>query len=399
MRLFDAPHRPFFLGGLVQVQFALVLWSLWLLGAFAGVYAVPPLPVSAIVMHGFFMLYGIFPFFVFGFLATTYPRWMRTEGLDRRDYRNPVLLRVAGLVLVYSGLVFGPAEIVAGIMIMAVGDAWLVFSLLRIYRRATIPARRGVAVLNGTLCAEVVGLVLYAAGLFYSNDAMVALAIRVGLFLFLVPTLFTVSYRMIPFFTAAVLPHYQRPPLPPWVPLAFLAGTAAHLLVATFGARALLGVIDAALSIGSWYCLKSWFRRDAFHHGLLLLLYAGFAWLGLGWALYVVRDASDAAGSAVLGRAPLHALGLGFALSLVIAMVTRVTRGHSGRALQSDRFSWFALGGVQLAALFRIAASFPVLDRLASINLSVLAAPIAVLALAPWAIRYSAILVTSRVDG
>ncbi|HUW97835.1 MAG TPA: NnrS family protein [Acidiferrobacter sp.] len=395
MKLFNAPHRAFFLGGLLQVLLALAIWSLWLAGALGGAYPLPRLPMSAVALHGFLMVYGIFPFFVWGFLATTYPRWMQGTALPRATYRNSAVLRVAGIALVYLSLMVGLWVTITGIVIMAVGDARLALALLQVYRQASVPARRGVAVFNVTICAEVVGLLLYALGLYSASTPIVALAIRTGLFLFLLPTLFGVSYRMIPFFTASALPHYQRPPQSARLPLWFLLGTALHALFATLGVPGALIVVDGLLAFASWHYLSIWFRRDVVQHGLLLLLYAGFAWSVFGYALYGIHDLSLVLGHAVLGRAPLHALGLGFALSLVVAMVTRVTRGHSGRALQSDRLSWLALIGVQIAAILRVAAAFPAIDHLASINLSVLAAPVAMAVLLPWVLRYSYILLTA----
>ncbi len=396
MRLFDAPHISYFLGGLAQVLVALILWALWLLGAFAGAYPLPAMPVSPVALHGFLMLYGVFPFFVFGFLTTTFPRWMQTAPIARRAYRDAFVLRAAGLILVYAGLALGDAAIVLGAVIMALGDARLVAALTGVYRIARPAARRGVLLFIWTLGAEVAGLALYAAAFWPGSPVPPIAAIRVGLFGFLIPTLFGVSYRMIPFFSASVLPNYKRPPGNPKVPMAVFAATAAHALLASLGWRAALALVDAAIAAAAWYHLAFWFRRDVVRHGLLLLLYAGFAWLGAGFALYAVGDAGLAAGYPGLGRGPLHALGIGFALSLVVAMATRVTRGHSGRPLASDALSWFALAGIEAAAVLRIAADIPALDRLAPYDLSVFAAPVAIAALLPWAARYAVMLATTR---
>jgi len=396
MRLFDAPHIPYFLGGFLQVLLALILWSLWLLGAFAGVYQVPAMPVSAVVMHGFLMLFGVFPFFMFGFLATTYPRWMQTAPIARRHYRAALVLRVIGLLTVYAGLAMGRTEIVFGMAVIIAGDATLVAALIGVYRRAKPVARRGVRMFNITLTAEVAGLFLYALHVADPGLVPALVAIRVGFFFFLVPTIFGVSYRMLPLFTASVLPGYDRPLSSPRVPMILLAGTAAHAVLATASLRAPLVPIDIGLAVLAWYHAYLWFRRDVVHHGLLLLLYVGFVWLGIGFALYAIHDAALALGYGLLGRGPLHALGLGFALSLIIAMVTRVTRGHSGRTLESDAWSWFALIGVQVATVLRVAATFPGIDHWATVNLSVIAAPVAITALFPWAFRYSMLLVMTR---
>ncbi len=396
MRLFDAPHIAYFLGGLAQILVALILWALWLLGVFAGAYALPALPVSPVALHGFLMIYGVFPFFVFGFLATTFPRWMQTTPPPRRAYRDAFTLRAVGLALVYAGLALGGRALVLGALLMAVGDARLVASLIGVYRRARKTARSGVLVFVWTLTAEVAGLLLYAAALWRGSPVSPLIAIRVGLFGFLIPTLFGVSYRMIPFFTASVLTGYRRPPANPKVPMAFLAATAGHALLASLGFAGAQAALDLTIAVAAWYHLVLWFRRDVMRHGLLALLYAGYAWLGVGFALYAASDASLAAGDQALGRGPLHALGIGFGLSLIVAMATRVTRGHSGRLLASDASSWVALLGVEAAAILRIAAAIPALDRLAPYDLSVFAAPVAVVALLPWAARYAVMLATTR---
>ncbi len=396
MRLFDAPHIAYFLGGLLQVLLALILWALWLMGAFAGAYPLPAMPVSPIALHGFLMLYGVFPFFVFGFLATTFPRWMQTAPLARRAYRDAFVLRAAGLVFVYAGLLLGDGVIVLGAVLMALGDARLVAALMAVYRRARAGARRGVFLFNVTLVAEVAGLALYAAALWRGSPIPVAIPIRVGLFVFLIPTLFGVSYRMIPFFTTSVLANYKRPPGDPRVPLGVLAATATHAVLASLAWRAPLIFLDAGIAIAAWYFLVLWYRRDVVRHGLLLLLYAGYAWLGAGFALYALSDADLVAFHTTLGRGPLHALGIGFALSLIVAMATRVTRGHSGRALASDVLSWVALLGIETAAILRFASDVPMLERLAPYDLSVFAAPVAIVTLLPWAARYAAMLATTR---
>ena len=67
------------------------------------------------------------------------------------------------------------------------------------------------------------------------------------------------------------------------------------------------------------------------------MLIWGFAWAPAGFAL----GALGAAGLP-LGLAPTHALALGFAASLLVAMVTRVSHGHSGRPLAMVPLAWLA---------------------------------------------------------
>ena len=89
------------------------------------------------------------------------------------------------------------------------------------------------------------------------------------------------------------------------------------------------------------------------------MLHIAFLWLAIGMTLYTVQRLTLlVTGVDYLGRAPLHALGIGFFTGMVVAMASRVTLGHSGRALEANDLTWFVLAGVNITAIARIAAEF-----------------------------------------
>jgi uncharacterized protein involved in response to NO len=133
---------------------------------------------------------------------------------------------------------------------------------------------------------------------------------------------------------------------------------------------------------------------------LLAVLHIAFAWLGIGMLLFVVQDLAwllDVPLS--LGRAPLHALAIGFIAAMTMAMATRVTLGHSGRALQLERFTGLLFAGLNLTALLRVLAELPGLHAIAGIATNLLAAGLWLLCLLPWVLRYGRIYWSPRVDG
>ena len=71
---FATPHRVMFFTGAVQAILAFAWWG-WLLVARTGALPLPATPWPASWLHGAFAIYGVFPFFVFGFLMTAMPRW------------------------------------------------------------------------------------------------------------------------------------------------------------------------------------------------------------------------------------------------------------------------------------------------------------------------------------
>jgi uncharacterized protein involved in response to NO len=84
------------------------------------------------------------------------------------------------------------------------------------------------------------------------------------------------------------------------------------------------------------------------------MLHGGFVWLGVALLLQGVSHALVAAGQSSLGLAPLHALTMGYLGCTLIAMITRVAAGHSGRPLAVDGLMWALYGVLQLAVILRV---------------------------------------------
>jgi uncharacterized protein involved in response to NO len=88
-------------------------------------------------------------------------------------------------------------------------------------------------------------------------------------------------------------------------------------------------------------------------------------------------------------------LFIGFYGSLLVAMVTRVTQGHSGRPLVLGKVAGVAFILVQLVAVLRVSAEL-LPDALFWQCLAALGWIVAFL---PWALRSAWIYLTPRVDG
>jgi uncharacterized protein involved in response to NO len=141
--------------------------------------------------------------------------------------------------------------------------------------------------------------------------------------------------------------------------------------------------------------LVRWWPRGR-KPAILAVLFIGLAWLPVAFALYSAQSIAYAAtGMFWLGRAPAHALFIGFFASVLIAMVTRVTQGHSGRPLNMPAVAWFAFVTIQLVAVVRVGAEIAP-DPMAW---QALAACGWLLAFAPWVARIGRIYLSPRVDG
>lgn len=96
---------------------------------------------------------------------------------------------------------------------------------------------------------------------------------------------------------------------------------------------------------------------------LLAILHLGMVWLALGLA---------AQGAAALGSIPrtaaLHVLTAGTFGTMTLAVMTRATLGHTGRALSADRWTVVIYALVSAGALARLAAELPGLPYLPTIH-------------------------------
>lgn len=393
-----APHRLHFLVGMASLLVASAGWAVHLLARYTGTpLAALDLEVAPIWAHSFLMLFTVLPAFVFGFLFTTFPRWMNGPAVPRASYvATATLLALATLTwlagthaglelrLLAAGL--AAAGLIAGLVV-----------LLRVLIDAEQVVSHALVACTG-LAVGVVAVAGFGYGLWDGNDFALHFAVRAALWGFLLPVFFAVCHRMIPFFSQNAIPGYVA-----WRPLWMLVAVAtlayARLLLGTAGALRSLVFADAALLLLTATCAIRWTSLRARGNPLLWTLYAGFAWLPVAMALQTARDAGFVlTGEWPLGRAPLHALGIGYFGGMLVAMVTRVTLGHSGRALRMDRATLACFLGVQVAALARVSSEVVTAPE-ATRDLLLGSMLAWLLAFGVWTARHGGLYLAPRSDG
>ena len=393
-RLGWAPHRLLFFVGAGNLVLAMGWWGAWLIGQrYPGAATVGQPELFAGWLHAFIMQYQVLPTFMAGFLLTVFPRWMGLPELPRWRYAPVGLGLLGGQAATLAGaLGSGPGLFVGWLMTLAGWIALLATLAPMLWRERGITWHARAIVI--ALSAGMVGLLLHGAYLLGGAAVLGLASIKIGSLGLLLPVYLVVAHRMFPFFAGNVVADYQ-----PWRPLWLLAAAggllALHLALELLQLPAWVWLPDLGLfALTSLMCWRWWPQGPM--PGILRALFIGLAWLPIAFALYAGQSFGYlVTGVLALGRAPAHALFIGFFGSVLVAMVTRVAQGHSGRPMRMPMIGWIAFVGIQVVAVLRIVAELSA-DPLPWHAASALGW---LLVLAPWAARLGWIVLTPRVDG
>ncbi len=394
-----APHRLFFFSGAIQLILPALLWSIELIGRYTQLWTSLNTLIPSTWAHGFVMIYGIFIFFIFGFLMTVFPRWMNTTSIAKEYYIAPFLWLNLGLIIFEVSLFFNLSTLLSGVSIFLFG--WLsgIYILYKTFKQAPKQNKRYETIILGALICGAFGVGSYAIWLYADSWQFMQFALNIGIWLYLLPLLFTVSHRMLPFFSSNIIKPYNI--FQPTYTLAiFIIGCLTHFILNTLNYAEWLFIADIPLAGVALLHTIRWQFFSSFKDRLLGVLHMAFFWLFIGMSLFSIQSLLLLfTGEYILGHSPLHALTIGFFTSLLIAMASRVTMGHSGRMLILDNASWYLFLGLQLTAIARTASDLQFNNVLLSNNLNLVAVALWLICLSIWFIKYAPIYLSGRVDG
>ena len=373
--------RPFFLAGSIFAMLAIPLW----IAAWTGLWPGFQPTGGWLAWHRHEMLFGFAMAIVAGFVLTAGQTWTGQPGVSGNR-----LMVLAGVWLAarLSWLLGLPLVLLAPLnLLFLLGVLVLIGRMLWVVRQTrNYPI---VVVLSLMIGAEL----LVLSGIALGDDGLQRQGVLAALWL--VAALMTlIGGRVIPFFTQRGLGRTAQVKAWPWLDWSLLVGSALIAVLYASGvalvAHALLGVLFLAVGLGHLLRLIRWYDAGIRNVPLLWSLHLAMLWLvvatvGLAlWSFGLLNNSSPS----------LHALSVGAMGGLILAMIARVTLGHTGRPLELPPGIVWAFVLFNLGALSRVFLS--TLWPLGSLWLAA-ACWAAALGLYVW--RYAPMLVTARVDG
>lgn len=334
LSLLRLAFRPFYIGGALLAALLVPLW----VALFFGALPLTPV-VSPLLWHAHEMLFGFAVAIIVGFLLTAGKAW---TGLPTP--RGPALAALAGLWLAARiTAVTGPyaAYAVLDMALLPLVAVILVRVLLRAGNQRNLPLALILALLataNLIFHLAVAGLVTVSAMTpLYAGLALIVMIECV------------MGGRVIPAFTMSVTPGLKLV-APVWVERVTLGATALGLAWWVFAPASVFGLIVLALaSVLHVKRLLGWRPALTLKRPILWILHAAYAWVPVGLALLALAQIG-----LVSVSAGVHALAVGATGGLIIGMITRTARGHTGRPLMASKAEVLAYSLVMSAAVLRV---------------------------------------------
>lgn len=326
--------RPFYVGGALLAALIVPLWVAMFLGQLPLTPAVPPL-----LWHAHEMLFGFAVAIIVGFLLTAGKAW---TGLA-----TPRGAWLGGLAVLW--LAARVASLLGPYALYAVLDLALLPLVAAILLTLLLRARN-----YRNLPLALILALLASANLLFHLAAMGALnlpaitPLYAGLAL-IVMIECVMAGRVIPAFTMAVTPGLKLSATV-WVERVTLGATGLGLALWVFAPNSVLSLFVLALaSVLHLKRLASWRPALTLKRPILWILHAAYAWIPVGLGLLALAQIG-----LVPVSAGVHALAVGATGGLIIGMITRTARGHTGRPLKASNPEVLAYALVMTAAVLRV---------------------------------------------
>lgn len=337
VKLFSSPFRVFFF----------LCASVAMLAPFYFVFSlsheVAQTALSSILAwHAHEMIFAFGGALVVGFLLTAGANWTQSQAISgTKLFVLSVLFCLERILLLFALPVFFKY------LSLIIFWPFFIFQVFKLLRTNQKNFRIFIAWLIAFFAAKC-ALVL---GDHFEHHLFYTLGKHAGSFL-LILLINLMSFRILPFFTSARLGFKITTPetlLKMSTVLHILLIVANEVLLPRYAVLSLfsLALITQLIVLGYW---KPW-RREILEEPMLVILFCGWLWIIIGYALYVLSFFLE---NIEFGQSSLHALTAGSIGTYAIGMLTRVSKGHTGRKISANYSDILLFVLVTLGALARV---------------------------------------------
>jgi uncharacterized protein involved in response to NO len=385
------PHQPFFTSGIL-------FFTLFMMLFYASYSNILFLDSTILTFHAYSMIFVIFIQFFLGFLFVVFPRFLIQADIEKKVYMNQFILYFFSSIGILLSIIFY-SKITFIFQIMMLFGQILSFRLLySIHKKSLVKVKEDT---KWVLIAFFVGLIFHGLFIISILDfpysyILSKIAINGGFYLFIFMIIFTISQRMIPFFTTSKAPNYKINKSENLLILIFSL-LVLKVILLSFNNVKLNLFADIPLFFLIIKELIKWkfpfFKVPA----IMWVLYLGLYWIPIAFFISIFESIMAIYNpSIIFEKVVIHTLSLGYFLTVLVGFGTRVILGHSGSAPHANNFAIFIFISIQFITLLRIFTSFSLNFGFNYIFLLNLTAVLLIIGLLLWSSKYVVILLKGK---
>jgi uncharacterized protein involved in response to NO len=337
---FSQPHQPFFVLAFINAIVSMLLFSLLFTGMVSSA-----VPIR--LYHVYSIIFLLFTPAFLAFLFTTFPRFSATEPVEKNKYLSIFGLFFMASLLSYFAL-FSSSFLVLSMFFSLLAHMAAVYILWSIYKVSTVQDKYDQFWI---LVASTFGLIsqLFLLASFWI-PSLYTIAIQIAIYLYLFLMFFTISQRMVPFFSHVPLTkHKER--------FKVIVGLLSlHIFLELLQPHSSF-VVDMFLAYLIGRELYRWELPFPNENPLVWILHIALFWIPIAFLLSSISNLITLISGTSYLYLGIHTLALGFFLTMLIGFGTRVTLGHSGNKLQIDNYTKYLFYLTQILVLSRILIS------------------------------------------
>lgn len=321
------------------------------------------------------------------FLFTTFPRFSGTEPIEKEQYILIFKGFLGGSLLFQIGSLFSTVLFTIGMILTLISHLGASYILYNIYKTSKIVDKE-----DQLWILIAMGFGLLSHLIFILNiwiPSLHTLSIQISIYLYLFILIFTVGQRMIPFFSHSTIEkHKER----------------LKVIIGLLGLHLLLEVIQNNSSFLVDFLLAYLIGKEIYRwklpfpnpKPLVWILHLALFWIPVAFALEGVSNIITLTTHTNFLSLGLHTLTLGFFVTVLIGFGTRVTLGHSGNLMHSDRLTTILFYWTQLLVVVRILTSLAVANSWNFVVFFDLSITVWVVLFALWGSRFFPVLIFGK---
>ncbi|MBF4987912.1 NnrS family protein [Methylophilus sp. 14] len=381
--LFNLGFRPFFLLAAIFATLSMAVW----MARYFQYNAQSFTTISASQWHAHQMLYGFAFAVIAGFLLTAVKNWTGIQTLHGR----PLMGLVACWTIARGVMLIAPANIIVAATFDLLFNVWLIAAVAQPIIK--VKQWRQLGVLSKVVFLTMGNMAFYTQALGWTSHGAHA-ALWIGLLLN-VSLIMVISRRILPMFIERGVKEEVTLKNNAWIDRLLMVSLAALLInILTINVEIINVVLGLTITISAGFRLWRWHTPGIWQVPLLWSFYCGLWLINLGFLLYAL--------SFILAATPvifaIHCWAIGGIGVITLAMMARVSLGHTGRNIHTPpRSVVWVFGLVIFATLSRVLLPI-VLPEYYRLSV-MLAASGWIVAFGLFCVTYWPILSKPRIDG